>query len=144
MSENRLTNRKHPAHYSIREIVVRLSDPEDRVDRLDELLHREWLADVIFDTEEFGVGAVSAAFVAGDHDRGDEPPCPAFELFEDEEAALLGHHHVEDDEVGVLALSDGEAGVAVARDEDSVTSSFEYGPHGFDDVVVVVHQEDGL
>src|SRR4051794_12811262 len=68
---------------------------EDGVDGLDELLQGEGLAEIVLDAEELGIGAVAAALVAGDHDGRDHPAGAALELLQDEEAGLLGHHHVE-------------------------------------------------
>ena len=61
------------------------------LDRIDELVHRERLAEVIVDAKHFRIGLVPRAFIGGDHDdaHGDLP-C-ATELFEnDSERSLHG------------------------------------------------------
>ncbi len=121
-----------------------LFTPRMLVDRADELLHRERLADVVLDAEELGVGAVAASLVAGDHDRRDQAAGAALELLQHEEAALLGHHHVQDDQVGVLPLGDGQAGVTVAGDQNAIAPVLEDHAHRLDDLEVVVDQEDCL
>src|SRR5262245_22666707 len=73
---------------------------------LDQPVHLEWLADIVIHTKNFGVSAVAAPFVARDHDDLGSAVGPAFELFQNQKAALFRHHHVHDDEVGRFALGD--------------------------------------
>src|SRR5262249_28744348 len=73
------------------------------LDRLEEALHGERLADVVDDAEVLRVGLVAAALVGGDHDdrRG---VGLAAEVLQDGVAAHARHHHVEDDQVGPVLV----------------------------------------
>src|SRR5262245_52430433 len=90
------------------------------LDRLDELVHREGLADIVIDAEHFGVSLVPRAFVGGDHDHAHWYGPRATELFQDEKAAPLGHHHVEDDEIRIFSLGHRQALIAIASDKNLV------------------------
>ncbi len=68
----------------------------------------------------------------------------AAELFEHEKTAPLGHHHVEDDQIGVFAFGQGQALVSVASDENFVASPLQGNPHGLDDLAIIVDQQDPL
>src|SRR5262245_22681919 len=91
------------------------------LDGVDELVHCEGLADVVVDPEHFSVRFVPRAFVGRDHDHANGNFAGAAKLFEDEKAGPLGHHHVEDDEIRVLALGHGQALIAVASDKNLKT-----------------------
>src|SRR5271157_6238495 len=128
-------------------VVVGLTAPgsqsQDPLDGADKLFHREGLADVVANSQHLGIGAVAASFVAGDHDGGNEAARAALELLEHEEAALLGHHHVEDDQVRVLTLCNHQTRVAIPRDKDAIALVLQNGAHRFYDLVIVIDQEDG-
>src|SRR5208337_1032962 len=64
-------------------------------------------------------------------------------LFEDKEAALFGHHHVEDEEVRVLTLCNHQTRVAIPSDKDAIALVLQNGAHRFYDLVIVIDQEDG-
>ena len=59
-------------------------------------------------------------------------------------AAPLGHHHVEDHQVGVFPLGHRQALVAVPGDEDLEARRLQGDPHRFDDLAVVVDQQDAF
>ena len=114
----------------------------DPLDGTHELFHGERLANVVAHPEHLGVSPVSASLVSGNHDGGDQPAGAAPEFLEDEKPAFLGHHHVEDDEVGVFAFGDHQTGVSVARGQGAEPLAFEHHPHRFDDLVIVVDEEN--
>src|SRR5271157_3091579 len=127
-------------------VVVGLTAPgsqtHDPLDGADKLFHREGLADVVANTQHLGIGAVAASFVAGDHDGGYEAARAALELLEHKEAALLGHHHVEDKEVRVLTLCNHQTRVAIPSDKDAIALVLQNCAHRFYDLVIVIDQED--
>ena len=59
-----------------------------------------------------------------------------------QEAAAFGHHHVQDDQVRVLAFGQGQALIPIARDNDLVPLGFQGVPHRLDDFRIVVHQQN--
>ena len=98
---------------------------KDLLDGPEQLIGRERLADVVADAQEFGVGAMPAPLVGGDHDRRDQAAVEGFELLQDQEPALARHHHVQDDQVGPFLLGGGQPGIAVAGNSDPEASVFE-------------------
>ena len=65
----------------------------------------------------------------------------AAEPLEDEESTPLRHHHVEDDEIGILALGHEEPLIAIAGHEDLIALRLENRPHRFDDLGIVIDKE---
>jgi hypothetical protein len=118
-------------------------DAENLFDRPHQFFHGEGLADVIAHSQHFGVGAMPAPLVACDHDRRYQATWPASEFFEDEKPALLGHHHVENEQIGDLALGDHQPGIAVTGGQDPKSFIFQHRAHGFQDFMIVIDQQDG-
>ena len=87
--------------------------------RLQQPFHRERLADVIDHAQILGVGLVPAAFVGRDHDdrRG---VGLALEMLQHRVASHARHHHVENDQIGVMRVHHLLALLAVASLHDTM------------------------
>ena len=68
----------------------------------------------------------------------------AAHFLQHQKAAALGHHHVENHEVGILALRKGKPLVAVAGDQHRVAVRLERKPQRLDDLGVVIDEQNAF
>lgn len=119
---------------------------QEGFDAFQEAVHAEGFVEVVVYAHGAGVGLVAFAFVACDHDDvgGLAFLLAGLELFEDEEAAALGEHDVEDDQVRFGSVGLFEAGVAVAGGVERRAGFGEGELHGREDFLVVIDHQDRL
>ena len=121
-------------------LASRFRGTERLVDRFQEPLHRERLADVVDDPEVLGVRLVPAPLVGGNHDDRRSVGLAA-EVFEYRVAAHPRHHHVEDHQVWLLVVDRLFALVPVVGLDDLVPLPLQDGPQPVHQFAVIVHHQ---
>ena len=115
---------------------------EDGFDAGGEFAGVEGFAEVVVGTEFEADDAVDFFAAGGEHEDGDIGV--AAEFAADFVAGALGHHEVEDDEVGVVCAGDGEGLLAVVGGDDVEAFFFEVEGEELADGRFVVGDQDGV
>ena len=111
---------------------------------LHQSVHREGLVNVVSDAKQFSILLVPLAFVSSDHDDRHRNLAVLAQSFKNQKATSLWHHHVQDEQIGVLGFGVGDALVSVASNRDSEAFRLQGVFNGVDNLWIIVNDQNVL